>query len=165
MPRPCAKLPKACWRWASKLRSWFGRMVGASSSLKDSIDWRRASHWVSRRSWVTWSKLDGTRFRPVVPAPAGTQQPRALKPGIEATSLTGGDCRRWRCGKLGLLPLPALALRYLHRFLKISRNNDLHQTAPCASPSAGNDQKSRVSPESATRNREMCRYGSAQAGG
>src|SRR5712691_7957852 len=46
----------------------------------------------------------------------------------------------------------------------MSRNNDLHQTAPCASPSAGNDQKSRVSPESATRNREMCRYGSALAG-
>src|SRR5216683_4064957 len=42
-------------------------------------------------------------------------------------------------------PLPARALRYLHRFLKMSRNNDLHQTAPCASPSAGNDQKSRLS--------------------
>src|SRR5713226_7265245 len=69
-----------------------------------------------------------------------------------------------RCVRPSRKPAPAQALPYLHRFLKMSRNNDLHQTAPCASPSAGNDPKSRVSPESASRNREMCRYGSARAG-
>src|SRR5712691_6927003 len=41
------------------------------------------------------------------------------------------------CGPPPPHPSPASALRYLHRLLKMSRNNDLHQTAPCASPSAG----------------------------
>src|SRR5712692_7920364 len=50
-----------------------------------------------------------------------------------------------RCVRPSRKPAPAQALPYLHRFLKMSRNNDLHQTAPCASPSAGNDPKSRLS--------------------
>src|SRR5712691_7154251 len=83
-------------------------------------------------------------------------------PKIRACS---GQVDAQTAGHTRCVPSPASALRYLHRLLKMSRNNDLHQTAPCESPSAGNDQKSRVSPESATRNPEMCRYGSACGGG